>query len=254
MIFIGILSLLSPIRAQPTFTLPELVSFPGETLDVPITIENVPVDSDIFAMQFEISYDPGIIRANSLSFDQLVFRSSSEWEVEFNISEGLISFAFAGTGSIESDGVIANIRYIVSESAVNLDSSPLNFSNLFVNEGSPSVTSRDGKVEIFIVAVENEAESEALPLTMRLHQNYPNPFNPSTTIRYAIYKSGNVVLTIHDILGHEIDRLVDLRQPAGNYAVNWFGEEFTSGVYFYRFLLTNDGDRFTSTKKMLLVK
>ena len=191
---------------------------------------------------------------NILSFDQLVFRSSSEWDVEFNISEGLMSFAFAGTDSIESDGIIANIRYIVSETAVNLDSSPLNFSDLLVNEGSPSVIGQDGSVQIFIIAVENEAENETAPLTMRLHQNYPNPFNPSTTIRYIIYSTGDVVLTIHDMLGREIDRLVDSRQPTGNHTVSWFGEEFTSGVYFYRILLTNDRGRLTTTKKMLLLK
>ena len=219
-----------------------------------IAIENIPVDSGIFAMQFEVSYDPGILRADSLSFDSLVFRSSENWEVEFNIVEGLISFAFAGTDSIENDGIIANISYIVSESAVNLDSSPLLFSNLLVNEGSPFAISRDGIVQIFIIAVENETKSEIVPLTMRLHQNYPNPFNPSTTIRYSIYETGDVVLTIHDILGREIDRLVDLTQPAGDYAVNWFGEKFTSGVYLYRFLLINDGSRLTSTMKMLLVK
>ena len=63
-----------------------------------------------------------------------------------------------------------------------------------------------------------------------------------------MYKSGNIVLTIHDIVGHEIDRLVYLRQPVGDYAVNWFGENFTSGVYFYRISLTNNNSRITRTK------
>jgi hypothetical protein len=57
--------------------------------------------------------------------------------------------------------------------------------------------------------------SSDIPKTFALHQNYPNPFNPSTNIKYEIPKSGFVKLTIYDVLGKEIEKLVHENQTAG---------------------------------------
>jgi len=55
----------------------------------------------------------------------------------------------------------------------------------------------------------------------KLHQNYPNPFNPSTNIRYELPKSGFVRLVVYDILGKEIETLVNEKQTAGTYEVTF---------------------------------
>ncbi len=83
-----------------------------------------------------------------------------------------------------------------------------------------------------------------------LDQNYPNPFNPSTTISYSIPKEGYVTLKIYDILGNEVSTLVSDRQTAGNYKIEFNGENLSSGIYFY----TLRHGRFSSTKKMILMK
>jgi hypothetical protein len=86
--------------------------------------------------------------------------------------------------------------------------------------------------------------------TYSLYQNYPNPFNPSTAIKYQIPQSGKVTLTIYDILGKEVARLVNGYKNAGNYNINFDASNLPTGIYFYQ-LKVND---FVSLKKMILIK
>ena len=93
-------------------------------------------------------------------------------------------------------------------------------------------------------------EKNDLPLSYELAQNYPNPFNPATTIRYQIAKEGRVNVTVYNILGKEVMRLVDEVKTPGSYSVMFNGSGLASGMYFYR-ITVND---FTTTKKMMLIK
>jgi hypothetical protein len=91
---------------------------------------------------------------------------------------------------------------------------------------------------------------ENTPVLYILSQNYPNPFNPSTIISYALPKSGNVKVTVFDVLGREIQTLVNEYKHAGTYEVTFDGSSLSSGLYFYRI---NSGE-FTDVKKMMLIK
>lgn len=83
-----------------------------------------------------------------------------------------------------------------------------------------------------------------------LNQNFPNPFNPTTKIKFSVPKSSNVIIKVYDVLGNEIETLVNKKIPTGNYEVNWNAANLPSGVYFYR-LQTGD---FAQTRKMILLK
>jgi hypothetical protein len=89
-----------------------------------------------------------------------------------------------------------------------------------------------------------------IPAKYSLTQNYPNPFNPTTVITYALPKQCMVKLVVYDVLGREIQTLVNEYKPAGTYEVTFDGRAFSSGLYFYRM---NAGG-FTDVKKMMLVK
>jgi energy-converting hydrogenase Eha subunit E len=89
-----------------------------------------------------------------------------------------------------------------------------------------------------------------LPDSYSLSQNYPNPFNPSTEIAFALPAKADVKLTIYNILGQEVTRLIDREMSAGKHVVNWDASQNSSGVYFYKI---EAGD-FTETRKMMLVK
>ena len=100
-----------------------------------------------------------------------------------------------------------------------------------------------------------EDHSGLTPTSFSLAQNYPNPFNPSTTISYQVPVGSRVLVQVFNVLGREVQTLVDEEQPAGTYHVVWDGKDshrqaVASGVYFYR--LT--AGELTQTRKMTLIK
>ena len=95
--------------------------------------------------------------------------------------------------------------------------------------------------------VENEKE---LPTSFELSQNYPNPFNPTTTISFSISSSAFTSLKVYDILGNEVETLVNEEKPAGTYELQFDASNLSSGVYLYRLSAGN----FTEMKKMVLMK
>lgn len=79
-------------------------------------------------------------------------------------------------------------------------------------------------------------EPEALPAAYALHQNYPNPFNPTTTLDFDLPEMADIRLTVYDILGREVVRLVDRRMEAGFHQLVWngrdrMGRELSTGTY-----------------------
>ena len=94
------------------------------------------------------------------------------------------------------------------------------------------------------------------PDNYSLSQNYPNPFNPSTVVRFQLSVVSDVSLKVYDIMGREVQTLVNERLNAGTYEVKFdarhggSSSSLTSGVYFYK--MVSEG--FTETKRMLLIK
>jgi len=85
--------------------------------------------------------------------------------------------------------------------------------------------------------------------------NYPNPFNPSTTIAYELPEDGLVQLSIYNLKGQLVRKLLDKPQSIGAHSVIWDGKDATgttcsSGMYFYR--VSYNGK--SITKKMLMMK
>ncbi|MFA7361586.1 MAG: T9SS type A sorting domain-containing protein [Candidatus Kapaibacterium sp.] len=77
-------------------------------------------------------------------------------------------------------------------------------------------------------------ENNTLPASFSLYQNFPNPFNPSTKISYDIPKNSFVKLVVLDILGREVETLVNDVQIAGRYETTFDGSQIPSGIYFAR--------------------
>ncbi len=95
----------------------------------------------------------------------------------------------------------------------------------------------------------NQIESSTAG-SYELMQNYPNPFNPVTTIKYSIPERAYVNLIVYDMLGKEVTKLVNEVKNQGVYTVNFDASALPTGIYFYRI----QADKFTSTKKMILIK
>ena len=93
------------------------------------------------------------------------------------------------------------------------------------------------------------------PISFKLGQNYPNPFNPTTTIRYQLSQPAFVQLSIYNVLGQKVSELVNAQQQVGPHSVTFDASHLSSGVYFYRLKVeSRSGGRFSSIKKMLLIK
>ncbi|HIB02448.1 MAG TPA: T9SS type A sorting domain-containing protein, partial [Candidatus Marinimicrobia bacterium] len=100
-----------------------------------------------------------------------------------------------------------------------------------------------------------------VPVEFVLDQNYPNPFNPTTRIEYGLPVNGQVKLTVYDLLGQEVRTLIPgSDQIAGFHNIMWDarderGVAVSAGVYIYRLAVRGeDGQKFSRTKKMVLLK
>jgi hypothetical protein len=96
----------------------------------------------------------------------------------------------------------------------------------------------------------NDTTGSEIPDKFSLYQNYPNPFNPNTRISYSIPEQSNVSLKIYDILGNEVQTIINRLQPAGKYTIEFKSAGLASGVYFYRI----QAGSFSEVKKMLILK
>ncbi len=111
------------------------------------------------------------------------------------------------------------------------------------------LTGQDGS-DIVEVEIVNPAE-------FILEQNYPNPFNPTTLIRFSVpnvtlsgVEGSRVQLRVFDVLGNEVETLVNENKSAGNYVVEFKANDLSSGVYFYKLNFGNT----EAVKKMVLMR
>lgn len=95
-----------------------------------------------------------------------------------------------------------------------------------------------------------EVDAGIIPAEIVLEQNYPNPFNPSTTIRFNLTHSGDVRLSIYNLLGEQIMQLVNGFLEAGIHTVNFNASDLNSGVYLYKF----ETNGIIQSRKMILAK
>ena len=120
--------------------------------------------------------------------------------------------------------------------------SPPDGPNSFTTTSAVKIDVTGGVTDVEVIA--------GLPTKFALEQNYPNPFNPSTTINFAITKSEFVTLIIYNALGQEVSKVVNEFLSAGTYKINFNANKLASGMYLYKIT----AGKFTSTKKMLLLK
>ncbi|MFH1525181.1 MAG: T9SS type A sorting domain-containing protein [Bacteroidota bacterium] len=107
----------------------------------------------------------------------------------------------------------------------------------------------DGDTLGTITSVESEMTNNLLT-DIILHQNYPNSFNPKTVIKFQVPSSKFIKLEVYDILGRDVQTLVDAPMSAGEHEVIFNGSGLPSGVYIY----TLKVNEFSQSRKMLLLK
>ncbi|MDD2229209.1 MAG: C25 family cysteine peptidase [Candidatus Cloacimonetes bacterium] len=140
---------------------------------------------------------------------------------------------------------------------INVNFTP---SAMTLYNGELVITSDDPETSIAIVVLTGSggtvANSDLVsPLQTSLLGNFPNPFNPSTTIQFSLKEQSPVNMEIYNISGQKVRSLVKGIMPSGTHNIHWNGQDnsgkaVSSGVYFIKM----DSAKYTSTKKMILMK
>ncbi len=178
------------------------------------------------------------------------------WDV-YNRSAQSVSVL--GIGTIPSGGsaFLRNTTDADGNSSIEVDAEVVSFLSI-----QASTTTENAAGKTLALAVDFSAawaaakQLAAVPLDNSLSQNYPNPFNPETTIRYDLSSDAIVSLTIYNITGQVVRKLVDgASLAAGQYQAVWDGRNesgvgVASGMYFY---LLHAGD-YVAKRKMVLLR
>jgi chitinase len=96
----------------------------------------------------------------------------------------------------------------------------------------------------------SERLAQSVASSVQVLQNYPNPFNGQTQIRYVITHAGSYVLCVYDLLGRQVEKLVDTNHQPGSYQVSFSSQSLPSGVYVYRL----SGEGFTVMRTMIVLR
>jgi hypothetical protein len=208
----------------------------GQTLSGLIHVD---ANSTLYDTLYNSSNFTGVINnSNTAKLVSLVMDASSTWTLtkDSHLTIIINSAGISGTTVTNITGNGHNVYYNSSNSA-----------NSYLNAGTYSLVGGGYLLPEGTTDVEDET---SIPTDWGLSQNYPNPFNPSTTINYQIPSSGQVTLQVFDVLGREIETLVNGVKQAGSYSVTFNAQNLPSGVYVYRIR----GNNFVQSKKMLLIK
>jgi len=116
--------------------------------------------------------------------------------------------------------------------------------NLFFDSGFNIVLKSESTI---LVSVEDNNQT---PMEFNLEQNYPNPFNPSTTIKFNIPEQEFVSLKIYDVMGNEVEVLLNEDKQAGSHNIEFDASRLASGTYFYKL----QAGSYVDIKKMVLLK
>jgi len=196
----------------------------GTRTTISVSIEN---EDELYSSDLTFSFNPSVLRLVRISPGEI----ADGFLAAHSASGNEIRIGLAGAHPIQSSGRLLNLEFdVLPPSGAVDDGSPLILEEAVFNEGL-----HPEKV------LNATFDSPTLPTRLMLGQNYPNPFNPVTTIGYAIPSqegSQTVLLEIFNLNGETINMLVNQKQPAGHYRVQWdgkthFGETVPSGIYFY---------------------
>ncbi len=163
---------------------------------------------------------------------------------------GAISYRAQLSTSFDFTTIVRDTSGVIDTS---LALPPLNQSTVYfwrVNSTNALGTSPWSDIWRFRTMLTSVEQIPGIPTVFALKQNYPNPFNPATTILFSIPEQTHVSLRVYDLLGREVEVLIDEAVSPGEYRATFNGAKYSSGVYLYRLIAGG----YVETRKMSLLK
>ena len=257
---VGVINLIYdiPVSPYPAPTSPEdtvdiiLVygDIPGGSSDI-LTIASEGIPELLAGVQLEIGYDPAAVNLGppSLTRDNEKFALGYKDNGNGRMKVVLYHVEVFRTDELIQAGT-ADLLNIPVNALTDIeagDKSKIRLTDALLS--TPMAASVN-------VSGIDRTDGPMLPVTFTLSQNYPNPFNPETTIPFSLSQRAHVKLTVYNVLGQHVKKLIDEEMDANlQYEITWnaaddFGRRVASGVYLYRLKIEDE----SQTKKMLLLK
>jgi hypothetical protein len=221
-----------------------------------VNVSYVPASGTAFAKSASLSLTSGteqfgVATSSSVAIGSVTLRISAQSAIS-EISSKLPGFVS------QIDGSNATLVWYAADAktAVQLNANEaiatVKLAEKAVAGSSVSIATE--MTDITGAAVMSKVDVAALPTEFSLMQNYPNPFNPSTQISYSLPQAGMVKLTVYNIMGQEVARLVNEQKNAGSYSIEWAPKNLASGMYIYRINVQTEKELLTSSKRLMLLK
>lgn len=214
-------------------------------------------DSQLTTTELSAVNESVINQGDSLVRNLVLYKADSQIKGTIKINGSVPNFPveIAADNSqyaqavVMADPTTGNFTLPVTDKVPNYNVFPL-----FLPQGYavPSVTAQPGQIGIILDATATavRVSGPVMPTKFDLKQSYPNPFNPTTMIVYDVATTGNVKISVYNVLGQKVATLVDGIRLPGEYNVSFDGSRFASGMYMY----VMSAGSFTSMRKFVLVK
>lgn len=226
-------------------------AMPGSHAVVPVMLTGNTMK--IMAATVPLTLSSEAVTVDSVSFAGTLLKTGMMSMVAIDNGAHTVRFSIfpsSGNPTIgETEGLLASLHVTIAASAadqtVTIDSiCRVDHATQPVLQTRPELADTTG-LAAFVpaftagrIAVKSAMDAgddgSLLPDVFALNQNFPNPFNPSTVISFSLPKQGQVTLKIFNILGQEVETLLDDVLSAGTHSVTWEANRQASGVYFYR--------------------
>lgn len=229
-------SLVPLMKAKGSIAMNNLTMSPdAKSVSVPLTLYE---GKNILSFEMQFNYNPDLVIYEKVNW-------SSEFtgflkEIKNDTENGTLTIVGANSLPFDSEGNIGSIEFSVKHA----QPSKIELKKLRFNESemSTDVAASDMKV---VTSVDDQAVT-----SFALYQNYPNPFNPVTTISFDLPLTGEVEISVFNLVGAKVGAVVQQNLPAGRHEFSFDASGLASGVYFYQLRANN----FIQTRKLTVLK
>ena len=208
-------------------------------------------------------HDGFVVYSNGAEIDRINMPSSGEIDyntlaLDNNNVSKVIVFGAEELNNLENDNIIAIEVHKASgdNMDISFDAQLFNNEGIYLDLGSEwKYYDKGNEPEIQILSNIEKNENVKIPKEFIMYQNYPNPFNSITAISYSLSAISKVDLSIYNVAGQNIHKLVSGRQTAGEYTIYWDANGYASGIYFYKLITKSQKQNaIFQTRKMILIK